>query len=299
MKKRTFHPAMVLFFMALFFGVNARAEEVLINDILINPSQFWNMKVTLVGEVQNVNADPAGTPRGTYTFLDDSCSNSITIRTMDLPPVGHAFRVTGLVLQVPEFGNVPLIKEVERTDAGEFSTSTRNLLIGLGALLVILIVVFVILLLKFKKNVPAQSKPETVGKPGTESETPKGEGSIPTVAIPTPVPQGDETQLLQNPLAELQVEQGFDKGTVFTICKNTNAIGRSGARVNDVVLTDNTVSKAQATLYFDPGKGHFSIVNETTKNPTKINGVTVAEQANLSSGEAIEMGKTVLRFKIL
>ncbi|MBN2400347.1 MAG: FHA domain-containing protein [Candidatus Aminicenantes bacterium] len=299
MKKGTFHTGMVLFFITLLFGVNARAEEVLINDILINPAQYWNMKVTLVGEVQNVNADPAGTTRGTYTFLDDSCSNTITIRTKDLPPVGHAFRVTGQVLQVPEFGNVPVIRELNRTDVGEFSTSTRSLLIGLGAILVILIVIFIILLLKLKKNVPAQPTPAAVSQPGTEPEAPKGANSIPTVAIPTPVPQGDETQLLQNPLAELLVEQGFDKGMVFTICKNTNTIGRSGARVNDVVLTDNTVSKAQATLHFDPVSGHFSIVNDGTKNPTKVNGAVAVQQVPLSGGELIEMGKTVLRFKKL
>jgi hypothetical protein len=52
-------------------------------------------------------------------------------------------------------------------------------------------------------------------------------------------------------------------------------------------------------LHFDPASGRFFIVNESVKNPTKINGIIASQQVLLNGGELIEMGKTVLRFKIL
>jgi hypothetical protein len=181
----------------------------------------------------------------------------------------------------------------------EFSTSTRNLLLGLGAVLFILIIIFVVLLLKPKKTVASQSRSEAVIKPETRHKNNKGDGAIPIVAVPMPAAQGGETQLLQNSIAELLVEQGNDKGMMFAISKNTSAIGRSGTRLNDIVLTDNTVSKEQASLHFDPASSRFSIINESAKNPTKVNGIIASQQVLLSGGELIEMGKTALRFKIL
>jgi hypothetical protein len=299
MKKSTFRAGMVLLFMMSALNIHAQAKDELINDILINPARYWNMQVTVVGEVQNVTSDPAGTTRGTYTLLDDSCPNTITVRTKDLPPVGRAFRVTGLVLQLVNQANVPVIKELERTDASEFSASTRNLLLGLGAVLLILIIIFVTLLLKPKKNAAARSMSDAESEPEAKHAERKKAEILPTVAVPMPGPQGDETQLLLNPMAELLVEQGSDKGRIFTVSKNVSTIGRSGTRFNDFVLIDNTVSKEQASLHFDPVSGRFSIVNESAKNPTKVNGIVASQHVLLNGGELIEMGKTAIRFKLL
>jgi hypothetical protein len=299
MKKNVCRASVALLFMVMVLSIPAQAKEEWINDILVNPSRYWNMQVTLVGEVQNVNADPAGTTRGTYTLLDDSCPNTIIIRTKNLPPVGRAFSVTGLVLQDPANANVPVIKELDRADAGGLSTSTRNLLLGLGAVLFILIIIFIVLLLKPKKGTVAQPRSEEIIRPEVRRENYKGAGAAPTIVVPMAAAQGGETQLLQNPIAELLVEQGSDKGRIFVVSKNVNSIGRSGTRFNDIVLTDNTVSKEQAALHFDPASGRFFIVNESVKNPTKINGIIASQQVLLNGGELIEMGKTVLRFKIL
>ena len=299
MKKNVCRASMALLFMVLVLSIPAQAKEEWINDILVTPVRYWNMQVTMVGEVQNVNADPAGTTRGTYTLLDDSCPNTITVRTKDLPPVGRAFSVTGIVMQDPNNANVPVIKELERADAGGLATSTRNLLLGLGAVLFILIIIFVILLLKPKKGTTAQPRSEEIIRPEVRRENYKGAGAAPTIVVPMAAAQGGETQLLQNPIAELLVEQGSDKGRIFTVSKNVSSIGRSGTRFNDIVLTDNTVSKEQASLHFNPASGRFSIVNESAKNPTKVNGIIASQQVLLSGGELIEMGKTVLLFKIL
>jgi hypothetical protein len=165
---------------------------------------------------------------------------------------------------------------------GRFSPSGRGLLLWLAAVWVFLVLAYLLLFLIFRKGAAAQEQP-----------TAFGQESAPTMVIS---PSGP-TQFLENPLAELRVEQGSDKGAVFVVSKNINAIGRFGTRVNDVVLTDRTVSKVQATLYFDPGSGCFSIVNESPKNQTKVNGVIAYQQVPLTGGELIEMGRTALRFK--
>ncbi len=297
MNQKVNRACLALLFMVLVLSIPAQAKEEWINDILVNPVRYWNMQVTLVGEVQNVNANPAGTTRGTYTLLDDSCPNPITIRTKDLPPVGRAFKVTGVVMQDPANAAVPVIKELERTDAGGFSTQTRNLLIALGALLAVLIVIFVVLLLKPKKNADAHPRAQEIIRPEARRENQRGAAAAPTIVVPRAPAQAAETQLLQNPIAELLVEQGGDKGTVFAVYKGTTTIGRAGTRVNDVVLTDPSVSKEQASLYFDSASERFSVVNESEKNPIRVNGVTVEKKASLKGSELIEMGKTALRFR--
>jgi hypothetical protein len=165
---------------------------------------------------------------------------------------------------------------------GRFSPSGRSQLLVLGAIWVFLVLAYLILFFVFRKGAAAPEPP-----------TVSGQESVPTMVIS---PSGP-LQFLENPLAELRVEQGSDKGAVFVISKNINAIGRFGTRVNDVVLTDRTVSKVQATLYFDPASGCFSIINESPKNQTKVNGVIAYQQVPLTGGELIEMGRTALRFK--
>jgi len=298
MKNNICLASMALLFMMMVSAIPAQTKEEGINDILINPARYWNMQVTLIGEVQRVNADPAGTTRGTYTLLDDSCPKVISIRTRDLPPVGRAFRVTGIVLQDPNNAAIPVIKELERAAVGEFSSSTRNLLLGLGVVLIILIVVFVFLLLKPRKSAASQSRTKAVIMPETRNESRNGTVVIQDAVLPIPEAQGGETQLLPTMIAELLVERGSDKGVKFTISKNENAIGRSGKRLNDIVLTDNTVSKEQASLHFDPVNNQFTIINQSGKNQTKANGIIVEKPLLLKDGDLIEMGKTALRFKI-
>lgn len=283
--------------LVLALSAPAQAKDEWINDILIAPARYWNMQVTLIGEVQNVNANPAGTTRGTYTLLDDSCPNTIVVRTKDLPPVGRAFRVTGIVMQDPANAAVPVIKELERAGAGGFSGQTRTLLIALGVLMALLVIVFLVLLLKPKKSASAQPGAQAVITPQSRREGPKG--PAPTIFVPRGAPHGGETQLLLNPIAELSVEQGSDRGKVFTVTTNTCTIGRSGTRINDVQLSDPTVSKEQASLYYDAGSGKLSILNESAKNPTRVNGVVVEGTAPLKGNDLIEMGKTALRIKLL
>ena len=102
--------------LVLLLPTAASAQQAWIADILANPSRHWNLKVTLVGQVQNAVANPAGTTRGTYTLLDDSGPTPITVRTTDLPPVGRTFSIVGIVLPDPVSG-APILKEVSRSSA--------------------------------------------------------------------------------------------------------------------------------------------------------------------------------------
>lgn len=297
MKARASRVALALVVLALALSVPAQSKEEWVNDILTTPNRFWNMEVVLIGEVQNVNANPAGTTRGTYTLLDDSGPNPIVVRTKDLPPVGRAFRVTGVVIQDPNNAAVPVIKELQRTDAGGFSPQTRTLLIVLGGLMALLVIVFLIFLLKPKKAAGVPPAAQPVITPQARRESPKG--PAPTIVVPRGSSSGGETQLLQNPIAELTVEQGSDRGKSFLVTSDTCTIGRAGTRLNDVQLSDPTVSKEQASIFFDAARGKLSIINESSKNPTRVNGGVVDGTVPLKGNDLIEMGKTTLRLKTL
>jgi len=49
-------------------------------------------------------------------LLDDSCPTPMMVRSTDLPPVGKAFSVVGVVLPDPVSG-APILKEVSRSSA--------------------------------------------------------------------------------------------------------------------------------------------------------------------------------------
>lgn len=113
---------LVFFVMPLFLAVPAQARQAWIVDILANPARHWNRTVVLTGQVQNVVANPVGTTRRTYTFLDESCPNPITVRTNDLPPVGRTYTVTGIVIQDPTSA-APILKELSRAEPGMARTT--------------------------------------------------------------------------------------------------------------------------------------------------------------------------------
>jgi hypothetical protein len=141
----------------LLLPVPAQAQQAWIVDILANPSRYWNRTVTLTGQVQNVNANPAGTTRGTYTLLDESCPNPITVRTSDLPPVGRTYAVTGVVMQDPTSGT-GYLKEMSRSEPGMSSLMLYSL-IAAGIVFLGLLILFIVMLLRPKRTAvpPAQA----------------------------------------------------------------------------------------------------------------------------------------------
>jgi pSer/pThr/pTyr-binding forkhead associated (FHA) protein len=286
----------VILGVALLLPTAAMAQQAWIVDILANPSRNWNRTVTLVGQVQNVVANPVGTTRGTYTLLDESCPTPLTVRTNDLPPVGKTSSAA------------PILKEVSRSSPG-MSATMLYVLIGAGVLFLGLLIVFIVLLTR-KPTVAAPAaetirpRPQETIRPTARPMAPPPAPAPPLVAADpsrtakiSPAPSADKTQVFMSLGADLVCEKGPDKGREFSLHKQVTTLGRAGARSNDVEVTDDTVSKDQASIYYDGTRLTFSIANESGTNPTKVNGQQISGPTQLENGSVIEMGRTVLRFK--
>jgi hypothetical protein len=277
-------------------AAKAAADQEWIRDILERKDRYWNTEVTVVGQVVTVKADPEGTTRGTYQLRDESIKNTLTVATNDLPPVGRTFAVTGMILQAPEDASVPYLKEAKRTSPG-LSATMKLLLYGGGLLFLVLLIVFLVLLLRPRSRGEAAAtiRPGVrpgAGEPGldkTRKVSPAGS------AVPSPAP--DKTQVYVSLGADLIVEKGPERGKEFSLHKQVTTIGRPGARKNDVELADDTVSKEQASIFYDNIKKTFTLRNESTTNPTLLNKNIITEAAELHNSDLIEIGKTVFKFK--
>jgi len=311
MNRRRVGLCLAILALPLFLAVPAQAQQAWIVDILANPSRYWNRTVTLTGQVQNVNANPAGTTRGTYTLLDESCPNPMTVRTSDLPPVGRTYAVTGVIMQDPTAGTT-FMKELSRAEPG-MSSAMLYSLIAAGLLFLGLLITFIVMLLKPKRAaaMPApgpvaetiRPRPQdTIRPPARPVAPPPPPAPAPvqdtskTMKIPAP-PVADRTQVFTSLGADLVVEKGPDKGREFTLHLPVTAIGRAGGRRNDVEIADETVSKDQASIFYDSSAKLFSIANESSTNPTKVNGQAISGPTTLDHGAIIEMGRTTVRFR--
>jgi len=282
---------------ALVIGpLPASADQVWINDIQLNPSRYWNTTVTVTGQVVGAVPNPVGTTRGTYTLLDESSQTPITVRTDELPPLGRSYAITGVVLQDPQTGQL-LIKELKRTAPG-MANMIKYLLIAGAALFLILLVVFLVLLMRPPKREPVApaatiaAAPATAAPPVSDYKTTKLPASEPGAA-----PSSDETQAFMSLGAEIVVEKGPDKGKEWPLHKQVTTIGRPGTRKNDIELSDNTVSKEQASITYDSASKQFSISNQSTTNPTMVNKNVISEPVGLDEESVVEMGRTALRFR--
>ena len=290
---------------ALLLGAagSVAAADVWIADVLANPARYWNTTVTVTGQVQNAVSNPAGTTRGTYTLLDDSIATPLVVRTKELPPVGQSFTVTGVIIQDPNQANVPILNELDRRSPG-MASWLQGLLIGGAVLFAVLLVIFVYMLLKPKPRAapaatvysappaPAPTPTPQPTVPSADSSATRKIGSAPSAGI-----GGDKTQVFMNLGAELIVEKGPNAGTTTTLHKPVTTIGRPGARKNDLELSDDTVSKEQASVLYDNSAQQFKISNQSTTNPTLVNKRVVAEPTILEDGDRIELGGTILRFQ--
>lgn len=285
------------------------ADQIWINDIQVNPSRYWNTTVTIIGQVMATTPNPAGTTRGTYTLLDDSSPTPITVRTKDLPPVGKIYSVTGVVIQDPAQANAPLVRELRRGAPG-MSPLLKYSLIGGSALFLVLLVVFFAMLVKPRGRATPQTPTMVAGqgalagpgatpvpraRPVTPTARPVETTKIPAAELDD-VSSSDKTQVFMSLGAELIVERGPDKGREFPLHKQVTTIGRPGSRKNDIELTDDTVSKEQASVFFDTTSKKFTVSNQSNTNATMVNQVVITEGKELEDGDMIEMGRTAIRF---
>jgi hypothetical protein len=290
MRKNRSRVLLAVIVLPIVLAVAAWAAQAWIVEILANPSRFWNMKVTIVGQVRSVQAVPEGTTRGYYQILDESGPNTLTVRSADLPPVGRDYAVTGIVVQDPAKPDIPVLKEASRSTPGMASTSLVILIIA-GIVFLGLLAAFIVVLKRSQKKAGGATRPAA----------PAGDKTVrmPAAAAPAAAaPAGeDKTQVFMSLGADLVAERGPDKGKEFPLYKPVMTVGRPGARKNDVELGDDTVSKEQASISYDVARKTFTLANESATNPTKVNGEIVAAPTPIENGAVIEMGRTLLRFR--
>ena len=306
MSRLTF-PVLLTLLLLVPGSVASAADQIWINDIQVNPSRYWNTTVTVIGQVMATTPNPAGTTRGTYTLLDDSSPTPITVRTKDLPPVGKIYSVTGVVIQDPAQANAPLVRELRRGAPG-MSPLLKYSLIGGSALFLVLLVVFFAMLVRPRGRAtpPAMatasrstashgSTPLPRARPVTPTAGPLETTKIPAADLDD-APSSDKTQVFMSLGAELIVDRGPDKDREFPLHKQVTTMGRPGSRKNDIELTDDTVSKEQASVFYDTTSKRFTISNQSSTNATMVNQVVITEGKELEDGDTIEMGRTAIRF---
>jgi pSer/pThr/pTyr-binding forkhead associated (FHA) protein len=275
----------------LVCSLSAFAQDLYLVDVLGHPERFYNRKVTLAGQVQSVQANPVGTERGQYTISDESTTNTLTVKTERLPKIGVTYKIRGMLVADPARDNVPMLKEESRSSPG---TSSTIVLILAG--LVFLVLLVLLLRLMSKSKTGPRSAP--VIRPASRASAAASPDLAKTIRVP---PEADaapgKTQVYLNLGASIVVDKGPDAGKEFPLHTLATAIGRPGARKNDIELTDGTVSKEQATIRYDNTKKEFSIINESSTNPTRIDQKELSGPTVIADGAVIEIGKTVLRFK--
>jgi pSer/pThr/pTyr-binding forkhead associated (FHA) protein len=89
----------------------------------------------------------------------------------------------------------------------------------------------------------------------------------------------------------LEVIEGVDKGTRFSIENKTITIGRADA--SDLKLTDEYVSNKHCQIVFRDD--HFTVIDLQSLNKTKVNDNSF-QQRNLDDGDVLSLGKTKIRF---
>jgi pSer/pThr/pTyr-binding forkhead associated (FHA) protein len=172
------------------------------------------------------------------------------------------------------------------------------LMLAGGAVLLVAIVAVLFVALRSKPAPTAYAPPAAAAPPyaapsqmsaaSAGQATQAGRGAATLVVSPA-------TEVVARLGADLIISEGPDRGKTFSIGKPITTIGRSGARKNDLDLSDGSVSREQAKILYNQVDRSFTLVNESTTNPTRVNG-NVVVSVPLANNDKIEFGKTILRF---
>lgn len=298
-----------IFFVAVL-GIRLYGADnvVLISEILAEPQKYVNATITIKGLVMNVNAEPAGTTRGTYKVTDDSGEQELIVKTKNLPMIGKTFTIVGVVVMDSTTSD-PFIKELSRKVPASLFI---YIAIGAAVLLILVIVLLVITLGSSKKakskpvaqpvvgsTIKPTISPSTVVSSAATSVTPKF--SDKTVIVQpgkSAGVTGNETIVALSVRAELIGITGKDSGKRFMLLKAVTTIGRGGGRTNDIELSESTVSREQAKITFDQNNKVFTLINESITNPSKVNGEQVSSKV-LADNDEIEFGFCKSKFRII
>jgi hypothetical protein len=132
-------------------------------------------------------------------------------------------------------------------------------------------------------------------------------GPIPPIAGPeigpTPIEEPPVGPIPATTAAALECKQGFDAGRSFQVMSYDVTIGRSDPtrwrpKPGDIVLSDKTVSRPHARLFFQNGTWNIQDLN--SMNGTYVDGTVVPPNQNfaLQDGSQVTLGsRTILTFR--
>jgi class 3 adenylate cyclase len=87
------------------------------------------------------------------------------------------------------------------------------------------------------------------------------------------------------------------RGSIWGVNEEPVTIGRgTGKRPNVIDLKDRTVSRTQATIFFEDDA--FQLQPDTANSPIRINGEEITETTELLDGALIQLGQQLLRFRL-
>jgi hypothetical protein len=168
------------------------------------------------------------------------------------------------------------------------------MILGLVVVIVAIVAVLIVALRGKPSPVAQPAYTPPMATPATFSPAVGQTTQAPPKGVPTMI-ASVATQVAIPLGADLSIVEGPDRGRSLSLNKPVTTIGRSGARKNDLDLSDGTVSREQAKILYNSADRSFTLVNEASTNPTRVNGNTVVSVA-LSNNDKIEFGNTAIRF---
>lgn len=102
------------------------------------------------------------------------------------------------------------------------------------------------------------------------------------------------------PVGWIVIAEGPGRGTCFTLEAGMSQIGRGDDQAIQLDFGDNSISRVNhAAIVYDPDTHSFLLGHGGKKNIVRLNGKPVISNETLSTGDAIHIGETKLRFTAL
>ena len=280
----------------LLAGLAWAAPQLYVNDILSNPSRYYNSVVEIDGDVTNVTPGRTRLTSGSYT-LTDELGGQIEVRTQDLPAIGKHFVVKGAVSQ-DAATSMPYLRELGRGTSG----FPLVWLVVIIAIFVVLVVALLVIAFLPKRATETPQPGISPTPPSTQvappSVSPQTSRRVPTTKYEessSPGRQPTEAYLDGIEASISVIEGPDDVGKIYPITKRESIIGRDGdIKLSEVHLT---VSNEHASLTYT-GEGNFTLTHLSRTNTTGVNGQDVSQSCDLKSGDEIQFGATKLRFEV-
>ena len=143
---------------------------------------------------------------------------------------------------------------------------------------------------------PPAPPPPTVAVPAPQPQAPPG--SVPPssphdVEYKKTVIVGVDSLFKSQVVGVLIAIEGEFEGEVYKLHDGENKIGRT--KDCHVQIASDSISRPHAMLIHK--EGMFAIRTLVPDNPTYVNGERISEVAQLSDGDSVKLGRTVLRFR--